>query len=1448
MPPPTNWTSFGESPFPWERDALDFVRARLPTHEPYRAWSLFEFIALDGSVNEVDLLVFAPFGFFLVEIKSHPGIISGDSGTWVWENEGRRSSFDNPLKLANLKAKRLAALLGSQKAFRRGGRVPFVEPLVFLSAPQLQCNLTGTGRYKVCLRDRDDASASSVSAQQASSGIMAAIRQRNCPGLEQLTGRPPLDRPTAKLIARAIEEAGIRQSNRQRRVSDYILDEQIDEGPAFQDWVAHHATLADVKRRVRIFPLQASASPEARLRHQRAAIRDYQLQESLQHDRVLRALQYTDHELGPAIIYEHDPKALRLDHFIAQYDSELSLSTRLDLVRQLAEVMQFAHEKRVVHRSLSPRSVLITDVDSPRPRVKVFNWQTGYKAAADMPGATQGITATSHVGQLVDDPTTAYMAPDVLVADAENLGEHVDVFSLGAVAYHLLSGRPPASDGTELAGILRETKGLQLAGVVDAASSGLCELIRYATHPDVSQRLDSVADFLGYLDEAEDELTSPDDEVDNPAEAQVGDRLAGGWVVARRLGQGSCAVALLVRRSDAGDEKTAPHFILKAASTPEHNDRLRAEAEALEQLSTHRDKRIVEFVEAVEIGESVGFLMRPAYADKNTRRIETLGSRLRKYGRLNAELLERFGEDLIGVASVLDRLGITHRDIKPDNIAIGLSGHEQTLQLVLFDFSLVSTPRENIRAGTVGYLDPLLPLRTPPPRFDNFAERYAVAATLYEMATGTLPRWGDGRSDPSQIDDEITIDPDLFDAGTREPLAAFFRRCFRRALTERFDNAEQMLSEWRACFIDVGTAGTSGTSPSEADGDASDDADVSEQLATATLDTPIAELRMGTRASNALDRANVLCVRDLLAFNRRRLDRMPGVGAKTRSEIIATLRVLRDRLAPGGLPPESASTATATDAGTETETSTDSSAGDPRQCTLDHVAHELISQQTSRSRGDTVSRIMDHLFGRGEGASLENTWPSQSAISDRVGITRARVGQIFRKLLTAANKDARLIALRDDIHELLTGLGGVATATEIASALLAGRGSELPSDRAERLALGLIRVAAEAEGLLADPRFVTRREADTMLVGLADELTDYAVRLGRSADSLVDTPPDQPLPSPARVVERLRAITAPPSVGLSDARLVRLAAAASHHAAVSSRLELYPRGMSSLRALKLSLGAVSGIRELSESDLRARVTSRYPAAEGLPVRPELDELLRQAGLQFRFDPQAAGGQGGYRAPDLMSPSVTTGSTLHSRYATAMPAASPAPTTNRFADARSLEARLARALRDGSFLQMVVAPSYYDRAADELLRRFDVDRIDVEAIVLETLEQTAADKRVDWARIEAADERPGAGDWSRLTRLVNLCRPAIAARLFTPGRTPLLLFADILVRYGLKDLLTDLQAAIGTSQGPHGVWLLVPGGEEPLLDRQPTGVPGQKAVVPSSWVLNAHRSAIATAAT
>lgn len=64
------WTSITASQFEWERRALDFIQNGLPDHDPYRAWSNFEFQTQDGAIYEVDLLVLTKQGFWLVECKA----------------------------------------------------------------------------------------------------------------------------------------------------------------------------------------------------------------------------------------------------------------------------------------------------------------------------------------------------------------------------------------------------------------------------------------------------------------------------------------------------------------------------------------------------------------------------------------------------------------------------------------------------------------------------------------------------------------------------------------------------------------------------------------------------------------------------------------------------------------------------------------------------------------------------------------------------------------------------------------------------------------------------------------------------------------------------------------------------------------------------------------------------------------------------------------------------------------------------------------------------------------------------------------------------------------------------------------------------------------------------------------------------------------------------------
>ena len=122
------WHVIAASNFAWEREALDWLRAHLPDRDPWHVWTNFEFIDDQGKVCEVDALVLSGAGLFVVEIKSRPGTLAGDVHTWTWTTDGRVLTTDNPLILADRKAKRLASLLRRQPAVVKAKmRLPFVE-------------------------------------------------------------------------------------------------------------------------------------------------------------------------------------------------------------------------------------------------------------------------------------------------------------------------------------------------------------------------------------------------------------------------------------------------------------------------------------------------------------------------------------------------------------------------------------------------------------------------------------------------------------------------------------------------------------------------------------------------------------------------------------------------------------------------------------------------------------------------------------------------------------------------------------------------------------------------------------------------------------------------------------------------------------------------------------------------------------------------------------------------------------------------------------------------------------------------------------------------------------------------------------------------------------------------------------------------------------------------
>jgi tetratricopeptide (TPR) repeat protein/tRNA A-37 threonylcarbamoyl transferase component Bud32 len=103
----------------------------------------------------------------------------------------------------------------------------------------------------------------------------------------------------------------------------------------------------------------------------------------------------------------------------------------------IVEAIQYAHAQGVLHRDLKPSNVLI-DVDG-RPRVTDF----GLAKRMNADSAT-----LTHTDDVIGTPS--YMPPEQAAGKVRELGPTSDVYSLGAMLYELLAGRPPFRASTRL--------------------------------------------------------------------------------------------------------------------------------------------------------------------------------------------------------------------------------------------------------------------------------------------------------------------------------------------------------------------------------------------------------------------------------------------------------------------------------------------------------------------------------------------------------------------------------------------------------------------------------------------------------------------------------------------------------------------------------------------------------------------------------------------------------------------------------------------------------------------------------------------------------------------------------------------------------------------------------------------------------------------------------------
>lgn len=1376
-----NWKQMTPSDYAWERDALAFVKELLPDHDPYRAWANFEFIAQDGSINEVDLLLLTSKGMYLVEIKSHPGVISGDAANWEWEKpNGGKAVFDNPRLLARRKAQKLASLLRVQPSFKRSKEtVPFIDALVFLSAENLIIRLDDNARLGVVNREE----------------LIPAVTE-----IDEYWTHSPISAYAAKVVSRSVEEAGIKESVRMRMVGNYELMKLLDESDHFQEWLVVNRELG-VERKVRIYLTYGKHEDEVR-RLEKAAKLEFRMLEGIEHPNIMRAKEFQHHDNGPALIYEYDSTAHRLDHLLITLgkNGRLATASAVQLLRQIVETVKYAHGQKLYHRALSPQSIWVKPMADDNFAIKISNWATAERIYEN---EIKHISALSNIGKIAHEEAGPYLALEAHGGGAD--GVHMDVFSLGAIAYHLFTGRKPAESDIDLLDKLARGNGLQVTDVVNGASETMQHLVQYATHPDVGQRLESATEFMRYLDELEDEMHQPDTlRITKPTEARKGDSFPGGITVIRHLGKGACSVVFLVEYQ--GHEK-----VLKIALSPEHNSRLMKEGE---MLSTLRHQAIIGYHKTIDIDGHTALII--DYAEEGT-----LSERLRSYGAVQLELLERFGEDLLNALLLLENKALVHRDIKPENIGVMKQG--SSLHLVLFDFSLSNTSPDNITAGTQAYMDPFI-RDVGRRRWDDHAERFSTALTLYEMAAGTLPGWASVEGLPLQLEGELEIDRTVFDPSIRDRMVGFFRKALTRAVSKRFPSAGEMLREWRKIFHESRNEGQQATLHP---------ADRTCPISEACLDTQIGLLELSPQALDTLSRRNINTVADLISLNRARVRVWPGVGVKTRNELSDVIGQLQARLAEERAQLHESTTGIVS---------------------VDRLFQEVMPKSVKATEPTKV-RFLDEYLGRLDDETPKGLhqvhWPTPAAISGYLGIETPVVREILEKVLQKWSKTTLITKLRDEIVVVLDDNGGVMTAVELADAILLRRGSVKDSPLRERWAYAVIRAAVETELSKQEPRWLLRRSGNSFLIAddrnrQGEELADYACDLGALADECAQ---QTPLLSPIRTLERVRAVPAPDSfAGLSNHRLLRLAAAASQSAALSSRAEFYARGMQAKQALELAQGALLGSKALTVKDIQSRVAGRYPDAQPLPGRPQLDALISELDLGFSWNGEyelVGRAAGAFCLPTAGQTSNAT--TANSLFATAQ---TQDEEIDLLEDIQGLHQRLQLVATDSGFLALTVKPSLWYQAQSKLCKEYGLLCVSFDELLLRHIQLVCAamPKAPDWQVVlhaDAADTH--SRDWQNLQRLVHKALPAVSKEILSADQPLLLTDSGLLARYDLVSTwLADVRAQLmeGVSKHGnrlHGMALLIAADAQhnaAMIDKTlvPTGAGSREfARIPTRWL-------------
>lgn len=211
---------------------------------------------------------------------------------------------------------------------------------------------------------------------------------------------------------------------------------------------------------------------------------------SLDHPNILSVRDGGEHNGYPYIVMEYIAGADTLRSYIAP-KSLLPIARVLEILYQCAKALDYAHRRGVIHRDIKPSNIMLTrDGD-----VKIGDFGIAQHALSD----------ETQVMGLLGSPRC--MSPEQV--HEEEPTHQSDIFSLGVVAYELVTGTPPFAAKTiaQLVRKIVEEEPVAVSSLRSDAPAGLSDIISRALAKDIADRYEyahemaaDLASLFGRLD------------------------------------------------------------------------------------------------------------------------------------------------------------------------------------------------------------------------------------------------------------------------------------------------------------------------------------------------------------------------------------------------------------------------------------------------------------------------------------------------------------------------------------------------------------------------------------------------------------------------------------------------------------------------------------------------------------------------------------------------------------------------------------------------------------------------------------------------------------------------------------------------------------------------------------------------------------------------------------